>query len=106
MVTGVKVGDMVSVDGVVASDREPGQGDVVGCDSDKYVDSQDFQDADMVVIRSKALSEDKGESTVFECYGVYGNNIVTSTVNKIGITQGMNKKVVWAYRKPYILGGD
>lgn len=105
MVDGVKVGDMIGVDGVVAYELQKGT-DGKGCPTKKYMGSQDFQDADMVVIRSKAVSEDKGEDTVFECYGIYGNNIVTAGINKIFITQGVNKRVVWAYRKPYILSGD
>ena len=109
MVDGIKVGESVGVDGVITQvqGRKPGYGETGGkFPSEKFISSQDFQNADMVVIRSKPLSEDRGEQTVFQCYGIYSNNIITSTVNKSEIVKGTNKIQVWSYKKPYILNGD
>ena len=109
MVDGIKVGEVVS-----SSAKERFGED--GTTGDTYIDAQDFQDADMVVIKRKPLSV-KGEKvigsntgliaeyTTYECYGLYGNNVVTSTVNKKNI-RDINKKYIWAIRKPYILNGD
>lgn len=113
MVDGIKVGESIS------SDKKERFG-IDGCSNDSYVDDQDFRDADMVVVMRKPLSVmgqvlQKCESgnrpdaiakhTIYECYGIYGNVLVTATVNKDNIKE-INKKYVWSYRKPYILNGD
>ena len=104
MVDGVKIGDIVSTEGVIHSADSK---ELIGTEEEKYVADQNFLDADMVIIRSKPMSENLGEKTPFMCYGIFGNTIVQASVNKQSITAGtLNKKVVWAYRKPYILNGD
>ena len=105
MVDGVGVGEIINVG---KSGDTP--------DELEFVDANSFQDADMVVIIKNPLSvkgekipnchpEKLAERTVFECYGIYGNNLVTSSIGVDNI-KDINKKYVWAYRKPYILNGD
>ena len=108
MVDGIKVGESVS-----SEKLEEGKGVPEGC----FLDSQDFQDADMVVIKRKPLSvkgkkvpqcfpEVIAKETIYICYGIYGNTLVEATINESNIHKGLHKKYVWATRKPYILNGE
>lgn len=105
MVDGVKIGESVS---------SVPRGEMGGVPDGSFLDSQDFGDADMVVIQKRPVTV-KGEKipncypetiakeTNYICYGIYGNVLVESSIEEDNITQ--IKKYVWAYRKPYILNG-
>ena len=95
MVDGIGVGEIVN------SQRE----DKDGGENIPY--SHDFLSADLVVVLKNPVvkSSVKGSHPRFSVHGIYGKILVSSTVPGDNI-KDINKKIVWANQKPYILNGD
>ena len=89
------------------------------CDGSHTMTSQDFDDAEMVVIRKKPYATTcngiDGQSNIheklfvnhFKLFAIYGSKIIESEISGDLVHELSKKtKIIWADRKPYILNGD
>jgi len=95
MVDGVSVGDKLEY---IKEDAKDGE---------NHRFYSDFLSAEMVVVLREPLHRGvkTDEQPRFTVYGIYGNVIVSATASGNRIND-INKKIIWAHRKPYILNGD